>query len=411
LLPRTRSDCPIRERPAAVRCYLGVVGFYRAALRPWAPEPSDLARPREAAFRESARSKARCPARVGDTSSGVIAGDCGVVIVVAVLLCAVMRRRTLGGTGIDVSAVLFGGGTIGGIGSARETWGKGLTDDVAVAVLEAAADVGINVVDTANTYAGGHSEEVIGAWLARRHDEEMLVATKVGAVVGADGLGVSLTREAVLRGAAESRSRLGRDCIDLYLSHAPDDSTPVGETLEAFAELLEAGSVRAIGACNVTEAQLVDALATADRLGLPRYQWVQNEYNLLSRDDEAGVLPLCMAESIGYTPHSVLAGGILTGRFLPDAPLPTGSAVALRPELHADHLTSDVLRGVQQFASAAERRAISPAALALAWVISHEGVTAALVAPRRPDQFNMVRDALSVTLDTDQRAELAALVA
>jgi aryl-alcohol dehydrogenase-like predicted oxidoreductase len=306
--------------------------------------------------------------------------------------------------------VLLGGGTIGGIGSARRTWGQGLIDEEALAVLGAASDLGINVIDTANTYAGGHSEEVIGGWLAGHPGADVLIATKVGGVVDADTLSVCLKRQEISRNFAHSAARLGRSSIDLYLAHAPDDSTPIGETLEAFAELIEAGKVRAVGACNLDRHQLSEALDEADRLGLPRYEWVQNQYNLLAREDEDSVVPLCRERGLGYTPHSVLCGGILAGRFLPGQPLPARSAVAIRPEAHAEQLTPDILTRVQRLLPEAEALGVSVPALALAWVLANTDVTAALVAPRRRDQFAMVEEALALSLDGDQRDKISALL-
>jgi aryl-alcohol dehydrogenase-like predicted oxidoreductase len=238
----------------------------------------------------------------------------------------------------------------------------------------------------------------------------MLIATKVGAVVEPDGLRVSLAADVIPQRLAESLARLGRSSIDLYLSHAPDELTPIAETLEAFASLIASGAVRAVGACNVTSAQLSDALAEADRLGLPRYEWVQNEYSLLAHGDEATVIPICREHGLGYTPHSVLCGGILTGRFLPGEPLPAGSAVALRPEPRREHLSPEVLARVQRLVPEAEQFGVSVASLALAWVLSHEDVSAALVAPRRPDQFTMVHEALGLQLNPDQRAKICALL-
>ena len=320
-----------------------------------------------------------------------------------------MRHVSLGRSGIQVSQVMVGGGTIGGIGSARATWGKGLTDDEAFQMLDAALELGITVVDTANSYAGGRSEEVIGSWL-RARSADVLVATKVGNLVEPDQTGICLTKDHILRQCPASLQRLGLDRVDLYLSHAPDELTPIGETLEAFAALIEAGQVGSIGACNVTGAQLNEALAQADRLGLPRYEWVQNEYSVLARGDEATVIPICREQGLGYTPHSVLSGGVLSGKFLPGAALPDGTTVALRPDDYAPYLTPAVLEGVQRWTAEARRIGVGAAALALAWVLSGDGVTAALVGARRPEQFADVKDGLELRLDPDRRDHLAALL-
>jgi aryl-alcohol dehydrogenase-like predicted oxidoreductase len=319
-----------------------------------------------------------------------------------------MRQVPLGRSGIEVSEVMVGGGTIGGIGSARATWGKGLTDDEAFEMLDTAVGMGINVIDTANSYAGGHSEEVIGAWL-RSRSAPVLVATKVGNLVEPDQTDVCLSRDHILRQLPASLERLGLAKVDMYLSHAPDESTPIVETLEAFAVLLEAGQIGSIGACNVTADQLTDALVEADRLGLPRYEWVQNEYSVLARGDEADVIPICREHGVGYTPHSVLCGGVLSGKFLPGAELLPGTTAALRSGDYGPYLTADVLQGVQRWASEANRLGVTAAALALAWVLSSDDVTAALVGARRPQQFADVHDGIEFRLDPDRRAALASV--
>lgn len=320
-----------------------------------------------------------------------------------------MIAHPLGRSGVDVSKLIIGCGTIGAIGSARETLGQGLTDGDAYALLDAADRLGITVLDTANSYAGGHSERVVGRWLAESR-RPMLVSTKVGAPVEEDQQGIDLSRGHIGRQIDASLERLGVDRVDLYLSHAPDDRTPIEETLTAFAELLQSGRVGAVGGCNLTAAQLETMLAASERHGLPRYEWVQNEYSLLARGDEAEVIPLCQAHGLGYTPHSTLCGGILSGKFAPGAPLLPGTTIALRPAPYEEHLTLSTLEGVQRFAGAAAQRGVTTAALALAWVLSNPSVTAALVAPR-PAQFDGLREALGIQLDEDERSGLADLIA
>jgi aryl-alcohol dehydrogenase-like predicted oxidoreductase len=285
----------------------------------------------------------------------------------------------------------------------------GLTDDEAFQMLDAAVDMGIGVIDTANSYAGGHSEEVIGDWL-KSHSANVLVATKVGNLVEPDQADICLTNDHILRQFPASLRRLGLDKIDMYLSNAPGEATPIGETLETFAALIEAGQVRAIGACNVTEAQLIESLGEADRLGLPRYEWVQNEYGALAMGDEATVIPICRDQGLGYTSHSVLCGGVLSGKFRPGEELPAGTTVALRPDDYAPYLTASVLEGVQRWTLAAKDFGVRPAALALAWVFSNDDMTAALVGARRPEQFADVRDGLELRLDSADRERLASLL-
>jgi aryl-alcohol dehydrogenase-like predicted oxidoreductase len=299
---------------------------------------------------------------------------------------------------------LLGCGSIGGLGSPVSTRGKGLTPEQGQAQIDAAVGLGVNVLDTANSYAGGVSERVLGEWLNARPDADVLVATKVGNLVEPGQEAIDLSPSHILRQVDESLSRLGR--IDLYLSHGPDDRTPIEATLEAFAALLEAGKARAIGACNLTRDQLEVALLAADRRGLPGYCWVQNEYNLLARDDETDLLPLVREHGLGYTPYSPLAGGVLAGRYRPGVPPPPDSRLAIAP-----HMTrqpdAKTFAGLDRLAVEARKRGVSSAGLALAWVLSAPDVTAPLVAPRGPEQWIAVSEALELSLEPGERDYLA----
>jgi aryl-alcohol dehydrogenase-like predicted oxidoreductase len=303
---------------------------------------------------------------------------------------------------------LLGCGSFGGIGSDLETLGHGLNEAQAFEVLDAGTALGINVLDTANSYAWGESERIVGRWLAAR-DADVLVATKVGREVRPGWEGIDLSFDRVLEQFELSRKRLARDRVQLYLSHVPDDHTPVEQTLAAFGTLIEQGSVDAVGACHVTAEELRRALAAAERRGLPRYEWVQNEYNLLTRRDEEELLAICADHGLGYTPYSPPAGGVLSGRYQAGAPLPPDSRVAVRPGPYAHLLTRENLDGVSALAAEARRRGVSLSGLALAWVPSHPQVTAPLVAPRRVDQFDAVQEALALTLDPDERDQLVSL--
>jgi aryl-alcohol dehydrogenase-like predicted oxidoreductase len=312
--------------------------------------------------------------------------------------------RALGASGLAVSRVLLGCGSIGGIGSSPTTRGRGLNRSEGLEQISRAVDLGVTVLDTANSYAGGVSEQVIGEWLSQHHNADVLVETKVGNLVEAGQTAIDLSAAHIARQFEASRARLGR--IDLYLSHGPDDSTPIEDTLEAFAALLETGAVRAVGGCNVDADQLRRALAAADRYGLPHYEWVQNEYNLLARQDESGLLDVIREHNLGYTPYSPLAGGLLSGRYQRDAAPAADSrmavaAFAMRP------LDDGTWAGLESLNAHAQRREVSTAGLALAWALSRPEVTAVLVAPRSASQFAAVEEALTLTLDADERNELA----
>jgi aryl-alcohol dehydrogenase-like predicted oxidoreductase len=317
-----------------------------------------------------------------------------------------MLRRLLGQTGLEVSQVVLGCGSIGGIGTPSVTRGKGLSPQEGFEQIDAAVALGVNTLDTANSYAGGVSEQVVGRWIAARPEAEVLVATKVGNLVRPEQDHIDLSPAHIAEQVSASLARLGR--IDLFLSHAPDPSTPVEATFEAFAAIIDSGRARAIGACNVTAAELELALDTAERHGLPGYQWVQNEYNLLTHHDQADVLRVVRERGLGFTPYSPLGGGILAGRYQRDTAPPPGSRRAILPGAFAA-LDDSIWDSLDALAAAARRREVSVAALSLAWVLTAPGVTATLVAPRRPEQFTDVQQALEIALDEDERNELAAL--
>jgi 1-deoxyxylulose-5-phosphate synthase len=317
-----------------------------------------------------------------------------------------LEQLALGGSGLSVSQVILGCASIGGWGSPRATWGKYVLDEAqAMEILDTGHAFGITALDTASTYTGGMSEEVVGRWL-RDCGRLMVIATKVGA--SPDGLPPNLAPDHILREFPLSLERLGLASVDVFLSHAPDKTTPIAKTLETFAALLERKKVRAIGACNITAEELREALDESDRLGLPRYECVQNGFSLLEHGDLVEVLPLCRERGLGYTPHSPLCVGILTGKYQVGTEPPPGSRVALLPHVYADFMTKAALDAVEKLKREAEHLEVSAAALALAWVLATEGVTAPIVAPRTPEHFSAVEVALQLQLDPERWSRLLA---
>lgn len=321
-----------------------------------------------------------------------------------------MEHRELGRTGVAVSRIALGCGNFGGIGSAPAFFGAGESDEEALAIMDAAWALGITLFDTADAYGGGRSERAIGRWMAER-GERPVVATKVFHSVEGDPHDRGLARERILRQIDGSLERLGVDRVDLYLIHAPDPETPIAETLVALDELVRADKVGAVGASNVDAEQLREALRASDEAGLVRFEWVQNSYNLLERGDEAELLPLCAEHGLGYTPFSPLAGGWLTGRYRRGRPYPSGSRMTLRPEPYADFENERTFDGLDALDRAASERDVDMATLALAWVLSHPLVTAAVVGPRRPEHLAPAPAALALELSEDERAKLGALFA
>ena len=321
-----------------------------------------------------------------------------------------MEKRELGRTGIEVSRIALGCGNFGGIGSAPAFFGAGESEDEALAIMDAAWGLGVTLFDTADAYGGGRSERAVGRWLAERR-ERPLVATKVFHSVDGDPDDHGLARERILRQIEGSLERLGVERVDLYLIHEPDPDTPIAETLGALDELVRAGKVGAVGASNVGAAQLREALQVSADRGLARFEWVQNSYNLLERKDEDELLPLCAEHGLGYTPFSPLAGGWLTGKYQRGEPYPAGSRMTLRPDPYTSFEDDRTFDGLEALDAAAREHGVDMATLAVAWVLSHPLVTAAVVGPRRPEHLEPARHALAVELSEDEREQLGALFA
>jgi aryl-alcohol dehydrogenase-like predicted oxidoreductase len=324
-----------------------------------------------------------------------------------------MEERELGASGIAVTKIVLGCGNFGGIGSAPELFGSGESEEEAVAVMDAAWDLGITAFDTADAYGGGRSESSIGAWLRTKGPEvrdRIVVTTKTFNPMDR-GQDRGLGRERILRQIDTSLERLGLERVPLYMAHSWDDRTPVGETVGAFDELVRAGKVGAVGASNWTGEQLVAALELSTVEGLTRFEWVQNGYSLLSREDEDDVFPVVREHGLGYEAFGGLEGGWLTGKYRRDEAPPPGSRMTQRPGPY-EHLRIDrVFDAIDAFGRAAAERGASNAGLALAWVLAHPAVTAVIVGPRRPEHLDPVREALDLRLTSAERDELTGLFA
>jgi aryl-alcohol dehydrogenase-like predicted oxidoreductase len=275
--------------------------------------------------------------------------------------------------------------------------------------MDAAWAAGITFFDTAASYGGGRSERWVGKWRSAR-GVPVLLSSKVYWSVSGDPGDRGLSHERILREIEGTLERLGVERLDLYLTHEPDPETPIEETLTALNELVRSGQVRAIGASNLSAAQLEEALETSDRLGLARFGWAQNEYSLLQQDAN-GVLDVCEREGLGFTPFSPLAGGWLTGKYRRGEGYPAGSRMTLRPGPYEALASDETFDALEAFEAAAGKRGVEPAVLATAWVLSDPRVTALVVGPRNPKQLDSALEALSLPLAPAERAELAGLFA
>jgi len=297
--------------------------------------------------------------------------------------------------------VLLGCGNFGGIGSAPELFGHGESEEEAFAIMDAAWAAGIRGFDTADAYGGGRSEASIGRWLASTGNRPALTTKTFNPMdAGHDG---GLGRDRILRQIESSLERLGVERVDLYLAHEFDPDVPLAETLGTFEELVEQGVVGAYGVSNFS----AERVERAAELGRPAV--VQNEYSLLFRGDDEGVLRLCAERGIEYQAFSPLGGGWLTGKYRAGEVFPQGSRMTLRPGPY-EHLVDDrIFLAIEELQAEAAERNLDLPTLALAWVLAHPAVTAIVVGPRRPTHLEPALHALDVPLSEEERRELAAL--
>ncbi|MFT4268166.1 MAG: aldo/keto reductase [Xenophilus sp.] len=313
-----------------------------------------------------------------------------------------MQLKPLGRSGLQVSPLAFGGNVFG--------W----TVDEATSfrLLDAWLDAGFNFIDTADVYsiwvpghAGGESERIIGKWLhASGKRDRVVLATKVGKPMGEgrQGLSARYIREAV----EASLKRLQTDRIDLYQSHDDDAGTPLEESLGAFADLIRAGKVRAIGASNYTAPRLAEALDVAERLGLPRYESLQPLYNLYDRAVyEDALEPLCVQRGLGVINFYALAAGFLTGKYRSEA---DASKSARGRNTVARYLNPRGLRILAALDEAAQAHGATPGQIALAWQIARPSVTAPIASATSLEQLAELARAAQLQLDTATLARLDA---
>jgi aryl-alcohol dehydrogenase-like predicted oxidoreductase len=266
-------------------------------------------------------------------------------------------------------------------------------------------DAGVNLIDTADVYSTGRSEEIVGAAVAGRRDD-VLLATKVRMPMGPGPNDAGLSRHHIVSGCEASLRRLGTDHIDLYQVHEWDGVTPLEETLEALSALVAAGKVRYVGVSNYTGWQLLKALGTADRLGLQRFVSQQIYYSLQAREAEYELLPAAIDQGLGVLVWSPLAGGLLSGKYRRGTTAPAGSRLLTEwdepPVYDEDKLydTVDVLVDI------ADGHGVSAAQVALAYLLGRPGVTSLVIGARTSEQLADNLAAAELTLDADERARL-----
>ncbi|MCR2821667.1 aldo/keto reductase [Lederbergia panacisoli] len=313
-----------------------------------------------------------------------------------------MEYVKLGNTGLDVSRICLGTMGFGDVNTGFHPWV--LDEEDSRTVIKKALDLGINFFDTANVYSSGTSEEYVGRALKDfANRDEVVIATKVRFRMHDGPNGEGLSRKAIMSEVDKSLKRLGTDYIDLYQIHRWDYNTPIEETMEALHDLVKAGKVRYIGASAMYAWQFLKALHVAEKNGWTRFVSMQNHYNLMYREEEREMLPLCKEEKIAVIPYSPLASGRLT-RDVTDTTYrsETDRAQKAKYDATAEH---DRLV-VERVAALAEKRGIPRAQIALAWLLNKEPVTAPIVGATKISHLENAIAALSVELSPEEMAFL-----
>ncbi|MFZ0088256.1 MAG: aldo/keto reductase [Solirubrobacteraceae bacterium] len=298
----------------------------------------------------------------------------------------------------------LGCGNFGGIGSAPAFFGRGLSDDQATHLMDAAWELGLTHFDTADAYGGGRSEAAVGAWIASRGVRPTLTTKTFHPMSAQADRGLAPDR--IRRQLAASLDRLGVDVVELYLAHEYDPDVPLGETLAAFEQLRRDGAIRAHGVSNFDGDQLTRALQESPSTPPAA---VQNSYSLLERGDERDVLALCERREVAYCVFSPLCGGWLTGKYRRGVAYPPGSRMTQRPEPYAALATERTFTALEALARMARARGTSMAGVALAWLLADARVAQIVIGPGRPEHLAPVREALEHPLDPAEHAHVSEL--
>ncbi|MBP7693052.1 MAG: aldo/keto reductase [Anaerolineales bacterium] len=313
-----------------------------------------------------------------------------------------MDYVNLGRTGLKVSRLCLGMMTYG-----SPQWRSWVLDeDASRPFVRRALEAGINFFDTADVYSNGVSEEVTGRALrdfARR--DEVVIATKVYNPMGEKPNQRGLSRKHILHAIDDSLRRLGTDYVDLYQIHRWDNETPIAETLEALHDVVKAGKARYIGASSMAAWQFAQALYLADRRGWARFVTMQNHYNLIYREEEREMLPLCRAEGVGVIPWSPLARGFLAGNRTAEK---GGATERARTDAFAHQMYYQPadFQVAERCAAIAQQRGVPPAQVALAWLLGQPGVTAPIIGASKPYQLEDALSALTLQLSAEERRAL-----
>jgi len=311
-----------------------------------------------------------------------------------------MKHRFLGKSGLKVSELDLG----------TQTFGWGADEKTAHTMLDRFVGAGGNIIDSANIYNQGQSEQYLGSWLKKSSiRDELIICTKVFFPSGAGPNDTGLTRKHIFNEIDRSLRRLNTDYVDLYQLHCFDSSTPMEETLSALSALVDSGKVRYIGASNFTPSQLEKALMISKMQGFQSFVSLQPEYSLIVRSTEWELLPLCMEEGLGLLPWSPLAGGWLTGKYRRHQSPPPDSRVYRKdrwddqPEQRASELTWRVIDTLLELS---ERYGKTPAQIGLNWLLRQPGVTCPIIGARTIEQLEENLGSTGWELETEELRKL-----
>ncbi|GIP36183.1 aldo/keto reductase family protein [Paenibacillus sp. J2TS4] len=310
-----------------------------------------------------------------------------------------MQYRRLGNSGLKVSEISLGSWL---------TYGGSVDASKAEAVVDRAYELGINFFDTANVYHQGAAESIVGKALSKYRRESYVLATKAFFPMGEGPNDRGLSRKHIIEQCEASLKRMGVDYIDLYQCHRFDPETPLEETLRALDDLVTQGKVLYIGVSLWSAVQLLDAVHLAKELNLDRIISNQPQYSMLLRSIEQDVIPVSEREGIGQVVFSPLAQGVLTGKYKPGAPAPEGSrATDPKSNMFINRfMQEEQLRKVEKLKPIAERNGVSPAQLALAWILRLDNISSCIIGASRPEQVEENAKASGVKLSSEDLQEI-----
>jgi aryl-alcohol dehydrogenase-like predicted oxidoreductase len=316
-----------------------------------------------------------------------------------------MEHVRLGKSGLQVSRLCLG----------TMTFGLQIDETTADAILDRAAEAGIDFLDTSDAYplggdlsTKGVTEEIIGRWMRGKRDR-FILATKCFGPTGPAPFDAGNSRKHIMSAVDASLRRLQTDYIDLYQLHGYDPSTPIDETLSALDDLVHSGKVRYVGCSNFLTYRLVRAIGRSETLGLARFDSVQPRYNLLFREIEREMLPFCEEEGVGIIPYNPIAGGLLSGKHDRTVPPPAGSRFTLGtagPAYQERYWHEREFATVAELGKLADEAGVSLVTLAVAWVLANKAITAPIIGASRPEQLTDSLAATEFTLDPGLKAQL-----